>query len=321
VQWAVTHPASGIPCREALLFTVDTDLVCQMLLSAPTLRELGIRATIVFPQQGGRGRAGGADGSREIVDCSRLPHSGTESIAFSMLLWGCDYTSSALGFGLDPARVLLSATAAPAAFSVREDRVVIRGPSLLGLLAQLKDSKKKPRKMYLCSAGRRHLSKQAAAAASRVPTLGRRDPTTERPTPERPTTVGSRARRSTIGPLGNPAPPAVERNSRDLYKATMSILHVLWYWRFGGSSAPQAGPPPLSGTLADVFGDGTLAEILAGRGPHDMAPEVTVGGRSGEPIVDNYRALETLGRQGTRSGGTPSPPKRRRHDDSSTDEE
>lgn len=295
MQWAVTHPASGIPCREALLFTVDTDLVCQMLLSAPTLRELGIRATIVFPQQGGRGRAGGADGSREIVDCSRLPHSGTESIAFSMLLWGCDYTSSALGFGLDPARVLLSATAAPAAFSVREDRVVIRGPSLLGLLAQLKDSKKKPRKMYLCSAGRRHLSKQAAAAASQ----------------------------STIGPLGTRAPPAVERNSRDLYKATMSILHVLWYWRFGGSSAPQAGPPPLSGTLADVFGDGTLAEILAGRGPHDMAPEVTVGGRSGEPIVDNYRALETLGRQGTRSGGTPSPSKRRRqsHGDSSIDEE
>ena len=259
VQWGVTHCESGIPCSEAIVFTVDTDMVCQLLLSAPTLRALGIRATIVFPPQGK-----GADATREIVDCSRLPHGNTESIAFALLLFGCDYTSSCLGFGLNPEHVLLSASAAPAAFCVTPDRVVIRGPSLLGLLAQLKDEKKKPRKLYLCSAGRRHLSKQAATAAS---------------------------------PLGFRAPPAVERNSRDLFQAVMSIVHVIWYWRFGGSSAAQAGPPPLTGTLGDVFGDGTLAEILAGSGPDDMAPEVTVGS-SGD------------------RDGTPSPSKRRRRSQS-----
>ena len=139
VQYAVCHPSSGISCNTGLVFSVDTDMVAQMLLSTERLRTLGIRVVLVFP-------AHTKGGEREIVDCGRFPPGGAETLCFAMLVYGCDYSSSALGFGFDPTRVLYSSSFY-AAFSITQDRLTVRAPSLAGFLAQLKDPKKKPRKV------------------------------------------------------------------------------------------------------------------------------------------------------------------------------
>ena len=275
-------------------------MICQLLLSGERLRELGIRVVIVFPAH-----TKAKEAEREIVDCGQFPVGGCESIGFSMLLYGCDYATSALGFGFDPTRVLFSSSFY-AAFTITPERLAVRGPSLAGLIAQLKDDKKQPRKLFLCSAGRRHISRPAAVAAS------------------------ASAFQRIAGPsAGAAAPRAVERTTADLYASVTDILTVLWYWRFAGSSAAlrPAGPPPLLRERgpADLFGEQPLAAVLEGTVPPTMEPEVVLGdARAADtsPPADGDREATDTDSSGEAPeadrDGTPSPAKRRRSLDSST---
>jgi hypothetical protein len=268
-------------------------MICQLLLSGELLRELGIRVVIVYPAH-----TKGAE--REIVDCGQFPVGGCESIGFSMLLYGCDYATSALGFGFDPTRVLFSSSFY-AAFTITPERLAVRGPSLAGLIAQLKDDKKQPRKLFLCSAGRRHISRPAAVAAS------------------------ASAFQRIAGPsAGAAAPRAVERTTADLYASVTDILTVLWYWRFAGSSAAlrPAGPPPLLRERgpADLFGVQPLAAVLEGTVPPTMEPEVVLGDARADADGDHEAADTDSSGEAPEADrdGTPSPAKRRRSLDSST---
>ena len=85
--------------------TIDTDSLCQCILSRLELDAKKRRVVIEYPPMG-KGKAA------TLVDTSRLPRGNATALAFALLLPGCDYSDSALGFGLDPAQVLLADGAA-----------------------------------------------------------------------------------------------------------------------------------------------------------------------------------------------------------------
>lgn len=202
--------------------TIDTDSICQTLLSKDRLDARGRRVVIHFPSMG-------KDKPPTYVDSAKLPGYNAVSLAFCLLLAGCDYSESALGFGFQPAKILLE-SAAPVPFDVNEKLLRVDRDGLVALLRQL--SVGAPRKLYLCSAGKRHKSRVSATNASEE---------------------GFKVRE-------------IPRTIQDLSVAIQDILRVIWYWKLNGSTRTPAGPPENFEITADaLFGcDATLQQVMAG---------------------------------------------------------
>lgn len=221
VQWFCCKSQLIPPDATVVWHTIDTDSIAQAILSREELDFRRRRLVIHLPSMG-------KDKPPTVIDASRLPPKNATAIVFALLVPGCDYSDSALGFGLDPSRIL-DATAAPTPFQVTDSTVVVDRDGLVALLAMM--SKGAPRKLYLCSEGFRHKTKQAAIKAS---------------TPDH-------------------KPKEVLRNVHDLAVCIEDILRTIYYWRFGGCSRVPAGPVGFSASADGLFGaDATLAQILEG---------------------------------------------------------
>lgn len=161
IQWALCNhdPAGGV----AWWCTIDTDAVCQSLLSGPRIRARGTDVFIVFPPPSAKLAT---KFPQEVVNVSAFPQTRVAELALAILLPGCDYTESALGYGLEPSRVLeAEADAVPSALCVDSEQIEVDHAGLVALLSALW-SKKTPRKVYMCSGGRTHLTKRGAQNVS-----------------------------------------------------------------------------------------------------------------------------------------------------------